>query len=477
MKLHFLVLLTLLLLTACNPLRPTQLKQPDPPRDFSHEQPTTAVRLAERWWQEFDDPQLNQLQQQLFSNNLDLRQALYRLQQLEALQKITGASLWPQLNLNGSLSRDHSPGLTTDTYSTNSRLSVAAGYEVDLWKKLIDKEKAAELRTLAGEREIQALLLGLSAQLTEQYFLAVTQRAHLDLLTQQMTHKNDFLQTVTERYRAGLSTAIEVYQAQQNLATVETQMPDRLTSLVGAENSLALLLGQAPGTITVTAKDLPQLTDIVDIGLPATLLLRRPDVAAALLQLEAADFDLAVALAEKLPAINLSATLGYSASRLAAGDIEGTLWNLALGLTQPLFDGGRRHAETERQQAVRAEKLALYRQTMLTALQEVETALAAETNSRTKAINLERQRQINDNTLQLTQDNYLFGLTDSRDLSLSHISQLEILSQQLSNHRLQLSNRITLARALGGSWMTKEIKQQRQSLKEGQDGTNDSTKN
>ncbi|MEA3363485.1 MAG: efflux transporter outer membrane subunit [Thermodesulfobacteriota bacterium] len=463
-----LLFLSLLLLTACNPLRPAQLKLPDPPGHYATEQTGEVVQLSERWWENFHDPQLNQLQQQLFSNNLDLRQALYRLQQLEALQKMTGASLWPMLNLNGSFSRDHSVGIPSDSTATNSRLSIAAGYEIDLWNKLRDKNKAAELRQQAGEREVQALLLSLSAQLTEQYFIAVEQRAHLELLKQQTARKNEFLLTVTERYRVGLSTATEVYQAQQNLAIVATLIPDRRTALIRAENSIALLLGQLPGSILIAGNNLPELIDVVDIGLPADLLLRRPDVAAAQLQLEAVDLELAAALAEKLPAINLSATLGRSVTHLAAGDIEGTFWNLALGLAQPLVDGGRRQAETERQEAIRAEKSAAYRQTLLTAFQEVESALIAETNSADKATRLERQRQINHKNLQSTQNNYLNGLTDSRDLLLSQIKQLEILSQQLNNHRQQLSNRITLARALGGSWMAEEINQQQKILN--QDG-------
>ncbi|MCF6266823.1 MAG: hypothetical protein L3J57_09800, partial [Desulfuromusa sp.] len=99
--------------------------------------------------------------------------------------------------------------------------------------------------------------------------------------------------------------------------------------------------------------------------------------------------------------------------------------------------------------------------------------LTTEINTTDKAARLEHQRQINHKNLLLTQDNYLYGLTDSRDLLLSHITQLEILSQQLNNHRQQLSNRITLARALGGSWMAKEIDQQRQTLNKEQDRTND----
>ncbi len=468
-----LLLLSLLLLTACNPLRPAQLKLPESPGHYTTEQTGTVVQLSERWWTDFHDPQLNQLQQQLFSNNLSLRQALYRLQQLEALQKISGTALAPQLSLNGSLSRDQSPAIPRDTTATNTRLSIAASYEIDLWNKLRDKNKAAELRLWAGESDVQALLLSLSAQLTEQYFLAVGQRAHLKLLEQQTARKNDFLQIVTERYRTGLSTATEVYQAQQNLAIVETQVPEHKTTLIQAENGIALLLGQLPGSILIDRNELPQLNNVVDIGLPADLLTRRPDVTAAFLQLQAADLELAAALAERLPAINLSATLGRSATHLAAGDIEGTFWNLLLGVAQPLIDGGRRQAVSEQQQAIHAEKLAVYQQTLLTAFQEVETSLVAERNSIDKATRLERQRQINQKNLQLTQNNYLYGLTDSRDLLLSQVAQLEILSQQLSNQRQQISNRITLARALGGNWMTEKVKQQQQTLKQKQDGTND----
>lgn len=467
------LLLCLLLLAACNPLRPSQLEPPEFPQDYATEQSGAITQLSEHWWEDFNDPQLNKLQQQLFSNNLNLRQALYRLQQLQALQKISGASLSPQLNLNGSLSRDQSLAITGEATSTTTRFSIAASYEIDLWNKLRDKDKAAELRLRAGESDVQALLLSLSAQLTEQYFLAVGQQAHLQLLKQQSALKADFLQTVTARYRTGLSKATEVYQAQQNLAIIETQIPEHQTALNQAENSIALLLGQLPGSVSITQDKLPQLYNVVDIGLPADLLSRRPDVTAAFLQLQAADHELAAAFADRLPAINISATLGRSVTRLASGDIEGTFWNLLLGVAQPLIDGGRRQAETERQQAIRAEKLAAYQQTLLTAFQEVESSLVAESNSTEKATRLEHQRQINEKNLQLTQNNYLYGLTDSRDLLLSQMTQLDILSQKLITQRQQINNRITLARVLGGSWMTEKVKQQQQTLKQEQDGTND----
>ena len=467
MKFLFL-LISLLLLSGCNPLWQGQLKPSPPPTNYGSVTTGETVQMQQQWWLDFNNPQLNRLQQQLFSNNLNLRQALYRLQQLEALQQISGASLWPQLNLNGSYNRDHAPGLLEDTDTTSRRISVAAGYEIDLWHKLGDKKIAARLRHEAGQKDVQALLLSLSAQLTEQYFVAVEQRGQLKLLQQQSGHHTELLRTITDRYRAGLATAGEVYQAQQNLALIASRIPPHQTALTRAENGIALLLGKLPGSIAIDSAELPQLTAVVNIGLPADLLLQRPDVAAALLQLEAADREYAAALAALLPAINLSATLGKSATHLAIGDIEGTIWNLALGLTQPLIDGGRRKAESKRQQAVRAEKLAAYQQTLLTAVQEVETALVAETQSINLGDRIETRREINAKSLQFIEDSYRYGLIDSKDLLLNQINHLEISTQQLSNQRQQLSDRITLVRALGGSWMATEINRQQQTLN--QDG-------
>lgn len=460
-----LVVFLAVLLTACNPLRPEPVQPPALPESYSVSPLTEAIRPGDLWWEDFRDQELDRLQQQMFAGNLDLRQTLHRIEQLEALQRVQQAGLLPSLNLNGSISRSQSLAASGETRTTSSSLSVAAGYEVDLWNKLRDRATAAELTRLAGEDEAKTLLLSLSAQLAEQYFLAVEQQAQLDLLRQQVERSRDLLEIITGRYRAGLTTSSALYQARRNLATIEAQVPAYRTTLAQAENALALLLGQPPGSVNVSRRQLPALDNLVDIGLPADLLTRRPDISAALLQLEAADRELAATLADRLPALDLSATLGRSANRLAGGDVDGTIWSLALGLTQPLFDGGRLKALSDQQRAVRAEQLAAGRQTMLSALEEVESSLIAEQNSAETAIRLERQRAVNASFLRVTRENYLSGLTDSSDWLNSEIDQLGILSQQLSNQRQWLSNRISLVRALGGSWMSEELNNQQQALK------------
>ena len=461
---RLLLFAALLMTTACNPLIPPPLEPPALPESYATVQPQAAIKPAERWWRDFHDEQLDLLQERLFSSNLNLRQALHRLEQLEAAQRINQAKRLPNLNVNGSLGRTQSVGFTGETRSTNSSLSLAASYEIDLWNKLKDSEQASILRTQAGKAEVEALLLSLSAQLSEQYFLAVEQRAQLDLLERQTANTRELLQIVTERYRAGLSTAAELYQARQNLAIMETRVPPYRSTLIQTENNIALLLGQTPRTVRIERRQLPELAQAIDLGLPATLLTRRPDIAATLLELQATDHDLAAILAERLPAINLSTTLGQSATRLASGDYNGTFWSLILGLTQPLYDGGRLKALSDQQKAARAQQLALCEATLLTALEEVESALTAELNSADSAALLEQRRRINQSNLELLRRNYLYGLSDSSDLLSSEINHLDILSQQLSNQRQWLSNRITLVRALGGGWMAAELDKQRQAL-------------
>ena len=126
------LLLLLFLLNACSPLAPIQPEQPELPVSYRAEQPAHAETLPDHWWESFGDPQLNQLQQQLLSSNLDLRQALYRIEQLEALQRASAAGLWPSLTLSGSINRDKTPGSSNPLISSNQRVSLAASYEVDL---------------------------------------------------------------------------------------------------------------------------------------------------------------------------------------------------------------------------------------------------------------------------------------------------------------------------------------------------------
>ncbi|PLY00865.1 MAG: hypothetical protein C0622_08050 [Desulfuromonas sp.] len=450
------ILLSLLLLTtACNPLVPQKAVPPTAPSNYSVAATAGQEQLPERWWTVFSDEQLNRLENELFAQNLDLRQSLARLEQLDAQLQSAGASLWPTLGLSASAARSRT---AAGVYSGATSVSLAAGYEVDLWNRLHDQESAARMRRAAGAAQTRTLLLSLSAQLAEQYFIAIEQRNQLTLLERQIEHYHQLLEIVTERYRGGLAVADELYHARQNLAAARARVPAYRNALAQAQNAIALLLGQAPGTLEIAADRLPEPLPLVAIGLPGDLLTRRPDITAALRTLDAADHSLAAAVAERLPALDLSASLGRSLTHLTAGNVEGTFWTLVLGLSQPLLDGGRREAEIRRQTAIRNEALAAAEQAILTALQDVENALSSERATREQGVLIDDQQQIILQRLELARENYRAGLSDSRDLLDNEISYLNILTQQISNRRQWLSNRISLARALGGSWMEEELK-------------------
>lgn len=469
MLIRFATITVLFLLTACSPFVSPPLAPPQLLPESYQSTPQSANPLPNRWWESFADPRLNRLQEEMLANNLDLQQALYRLEQLEALQRISGSSLWPTLTLSGSVSRDKTPSGSSENFSTTKRATLAASYEVDIWNRLHDKTEAARLRREAGEQETQALLLSLAAQLTEQYYLAVEQRAQLTLVEGQIDNYQELITTVGDRFRSGLATARELYQARQNLARAEALLPQFRTGITRAENSIALLLGRTPEPQLTQAEQLPVLTSAVEAGVPASLLTQRPDISAALTHLRAADLELSAALADRLPAVNLSATAYYSATKLAQGDVDGSFWTLALGLTQPLIDGGRREAESDRQRATRNERFSNYKKTILNAVQEVETALVADQNSALRQKWLQLQLQASHQELLSSHASYRYGLLSSQDLLTSEVRYLETSSLNIAAHRQWISNRITLARALGGSWMAEEVNKQQVSLKDTED--------
>jgi len=458
-----LITIVSLALMACQTLVPPQAELTIPEAySYSSVVAAEGVNEPERWWLDFDDPQLNELQTRLFCDNLNLRQAFLRLDQLEARQRSAQAGLFPSVNFNASGRREQTVNQAGSESRTDAgRLTVAAAYEIDLWQRLRHRAAAAELRMLAGEDEVRTLILSLSTRLAELYFIGVEQRAQLDLLERRLHHNRELVRIIAERYQSGLAAATELYQAQQNLAQMEAQIPLFETTLDQTSNAIALLLGQSPGNVQIESRQLPPLTNVIAIGLPATLLSRRPDVSAALLELEAADRELAAAVADRLPRLDLTANIGRSISRLSSGDVTGTFWSLALGLTQPLIDGGRLKAASDLQQAIRDEKQLASQLKILTAIEEVESALIAEQGSSRRDHLLEQQQLLNNNLLIIRTENYLLGLTDSLELLRSEMAQLEVRSQQLSNKRQWINHRISLIRALGGHWMDDELQQRK----------------
>ncbi len=464
MLIRSLLLVVTLALAACSPHRP-QTARPFP---LPPQYPTAAEQtevLTDHWWQAFTDPGLDALMARLFAENLDLAQSHARLMQSQSLMKQARALRYPQLSLQGETGSSSQPGITGDSQGESSRLSLAAGFEVDLFNRLGTRSRAALLNYQASEGDLQSLYLSLSAQTAELYYLAIEQRAQLMLADETISSYAESLQRVEDRYRSGVAAVIDLYQARQNLAAARANRLIYEQALASAENALAVLLGSYPGDLKFLQQaQIPAAPPQLPTGLPASLLQNRPDLRAAFLRVEAADAGVAAAIAERFPSVNLGAGYGVSSSNLTGRLISGDFWNLLLSLSQPLFDGGRRRAEVERNQAVFAEKVAAYQLSVLRAFQEVEDSL---NGNRTSAERIERLAEREEATRaaqRLALERYLSGLTDYLPVLAAQVLHFNAQSQLLAARRQLLSQRISLARALGGSWMADQLLKDHQNL-------------
>ena len=460
MMIRLVTLLIILLVTGCSLHEPTKVElSVDPPVEYLENQAADESGLSvEQWWQVFNDEQLNLLMTELFDQNLELTQAIARLEQVEAVFKITQSAQSPTLSGGANLGRSQQPGVVDDFIGNNQQLSLAAGYEVDLWGKLASQSQAAELELTASRQDVQTLYLGLSARLTDLYFLAVEQRAQLALTDQSIVSFADTVSRVENRYNLGLVPAVDMYQARVNLSGAKAARYLFEAALAEVEHAIAVLVGRYPErSPDDSLQKLPDPPDLFEAGIPADLISQRPDLVAALRRVEAADARVAAAIADRFPSISLSGGYGSLRQDVTAGLIKGEFWSLLGNLALPIVDGGRRRAEVERKEALLREAIAGYQQKVLSAFQEVEDALVNNVATQQRVDYLAETAMATQATLRLTTERYLAGITDYLPVLTAQRTFFDVNSGLLSAQRQLLADRISLARSLGGSWMQNKM--------------------
>ena len=441
--------------------RPSRLDGP-PPLDIpgayaeaSGSEETTAPGI-DRWWQMFGDDHLNSLVQKALSDNFDLRQAWSRLDAANALAEVAGASLWPQINLAAGASKSHTVvtagGRRTSVRSDSRTATPAASYEIDLWGRLRSQRSAAELDAQASRSDLDAAAITLSASVTDVYFSLLEQRERRALILQQSKANETFLELTRLRFSQGQASALDVYQQQQQTAATTAELPLVESRLKVSQHQLAVLLGRTPGTdLTGARADMPALPPLPATGLPASLLTLRPDVRAAHIRVAAADQRLAAAIADRFPAVALSASLPFQATH-TADLFRDFVWSIGANLSVPVVDGGRRRAEVDRNRAVKQERLDAYAATLLNALREVEDALVQERQQVAFLARVDEQVDLAQSTLREARSRYANGLSDYLNV-LTALRSLQVLElRQIQERKHLLDYRVALCRALGGTW-------------------------
>jgi len=450
-----LVIAGLLIISGCARIDPIERPEIAEPLEWDTEVASTEPGWPDpQWWQGFDSPQLDQLIALAEEQSPDLRAAAERVRQAQWQLRSTGSSLFPSVNLGAgtSVQRDLDRSGERDTRESTSA-SLNVGYEIDLWGQLAASRRAAEAGFVASEYDYVAARLSLTAAVATGWFEWLALNERLDIARENIRISERVMTVVETRYRNGAASAADVSRQRTSLLSQRASLEPLAFRAEQTRRALAVLVGQSPQGFVLEPETLETLrVPELASGTPADLITRRPDLARREAQLQAADADVAVARTAFLPSLSLSAGVSMATDSLLSLGGASELGSAGLSLSQAVFDGGRRRAETGLSESRRRELLENYRFAILDALRETDDALGrAALNAGQEAI----QKQIlteAERTLRLTETRYREGSDDLLTLLDAQRSLFQT-RDQLSQLRLErLTAAVDLYRALGGGW-------------------------
>src|SRR6201987_3088392 len=383
---HSLFVIALLLLTGCTLgpryKRPT-VAVPDTYRGLASDAgpQSTASFGDEKWWNVFQDPQLQALIREALSQNYDVRIAAARVLQAQALLGITRADQFPTIAGGVSPSNERFPAtaVTPEFETSPSQVNLSLFWELDFWGKFRRATEASRASLLATEWGQKAVISSLVSNVASAYFQLLELDSEINISRRTLDSRKESLRLVEVRANGGVTSLLDVRQSEQLVYTAAAAIPDLERRIEQQENFISILLGQNPGSIT-RGKPLVETTisPIVPAGLPSSLLDRRPDVQSAEQQLIAANARIGVAKAAYFPQISLTGLAGYQSSALTnlftgpAG-----LWSFGGQLAQPIFTGGRIRSNVRLTEAQKEEFVLRYQQAIQQAFREVADSLIA----------------------------------------------------------------------------------------------------
>jgi NodT family efflux transporter outer membrane factor (OMF) lipoprotein len=429
---------------------PTPLQPADPRDQVSRD----------GWWQTFADQQLNEFEAQLMRDNPTLADAEARVRQARALVRQDRAAYFPVISSSASATRSGaSAGARTTTNGaataalTEYSFGNDASWEPDLWGRVRQSVAAGTASAQAAVGDLASSRLSLGAELADDYFEMRAADAELVLFDETIDAYQRSATLTRNQYDAGIVSRADVEQADTQLAAAQAQAADVRLQRAQLEHAIAVLVGEPPAALSLTAAPLEGDPPVVPADLPSRTLERRPDIAAAERRIAAANAQIGVASTAFFPSVALGATGGFQATQLAQWlSWPMRFWSVGPSLAFTLFDAGARRAVKAQAVANYDQTIATYRQTVLTAFQEVEDNLAAE---RLLTDEAERQRAAvtaAQRSLDISLNQYRAGL----------VSYLQVATQQtelLTNQRAAVSvmerryvAAVQLVRALGGGW-------------------------
>lgn len=427
--------------------------------DWKTAQPSDQ-NLGGNWWEFFRDPQLNELEQQVNVSNQNLKAALAQYQQARAVLRYNRADYYPTITVNPSAIRER--------YSVNSPTSSAisrgltfndftvpfnASYEVNAWGRVSRNVEFYREQAQISAADLAVVNLIMHATLAVDYFAARALDAEEKLLRDTVTQYEQALQLNEDRYHGGIASEVDVEQARTILETTRAQAVDVGVARTQYEHAVAVLVGKPPADFTLPPLPLTNPPPSIPVGLPSELLERRPDIAAAERQVASANSQIGLAKLAYYPIINLTALGGFDSGKITTV-LQGpsVIWAVGASAALTVFDVGRRRALSDEAKAGYDYTVASYRQTVLSAFQQVEDNLAALKILEQEAAVQEQALQAAQRSLSLSLTRYEGGVTSYLEVITAQNTALadEVTAVNILGRRM--ASAVQLIQALGGGW-------------------------
>lgn len=416
-----------------------------------------SIFTTTKWWEVFEDPVLNKMEDEALAYNKDLQLAIARVDEARANVGLATADQLPSLSAVGETGR---AGNAQGSGQTQSTANAVVSFELDLWGKYRRLSEAARAQLLSSEANRDTVRLALTADVARNYFTLRALDEQLAIASRTLEARKENVRIYESRYKNGYCTEVDLKRVQASMSSVEAQQRELTLKIAQTETALSVLLGRSPRAIAEDGvergKKLSAITLIPNVpeGLPSDLLTRRPDVRQAEGQLIAANANIGAARAAYFPSIPLTASAGYASgalNELFAGGSSG-VWNLAAGVTAPIFEGGKIRSQNKAAEAQYRQMLAAYEKTVQGAFKEALDALSANRINREVFDSYKQQTQAMQRSYDLTKKQEAAGLIGVTDL-LDVESNLLSAEMSLSTARLnELNAVVTLCQALGGGW-------------------------
>lgn len=426
---------------------------------------STEAKDLSRWWERFEDPLLTSLIERAFDANVGLRVAEAKVREARAVRRGVAAGEGPLVSVGGSYKNMHSPSgtsanvraLGSDGYETNQyQAGFDASWEIDIFGGVRRSVEAADADIEAQVEAARGVRVSLAAEVASAYVDLRTAQQRLMVATSALETQKKTLDLTQKRYRAGLVTKLDVANAEAQVASTESTLPVLEVAARQAAYALAVLVGKAPGELDAELSQpaaIPSALDRVPVGVPGELCRRRPDIRKAEAAIHAATARIGVATADLFPKVYLTGNVGYqSTSASTLLEWSSRFWSIGPSISLPVFDSGKIRSNIAVKEAQQEQAVLSYRQTVLTALQEVENALTASTREASRQDTLRKAVDANRRALDLALRLYSGGQTDFLNVLQAEKALYASEDTLYQSFRTVSTQLVALYKALGGGW-------------------------